>query len=51
MRPCAKNDENLPYLHKIAKRKSILGNKNMGLCLYMLILHPACTEGPSLIRK
>ena len=30
-----KNVERLPYLHKIAKRKFLVSNKNMGLCLYM----------------
>ena len=28
-----KNNEKLPYLHKITKRRFLVSNKNMGLCL------------------
>ena len=31
----SKNDEKLPYLHKITKKKFLVCNKNMGLCLYI----------------
>ena len=29
------NDEKLPYLHEITKRKFLVSDTNMGLCLYM----------------
>ena len=29
----SENDEKLPYLHKVTKRKFLVRNKNMGLCL------------------
>ena len=31
----SKNDEKLPYLHRITKRKFLVRNTNMGLCLYL----------------
>ena len=31
----SKNDEKLPYLHKIYKRKFVVIDKSMGLCLSM----------------
>ena len=29
------NDEKLPCLHELAKRKFVVSDKNMGLCLYI----------------
>ena len=31
----SKNDEKFPYLHKKAKRKSLVSNENLGLNLYI----------------
>ena len=31
----SKNNEKLPYLHKITKRKLLVSNKNMGQCLFI----------------
>ena len=32
------------YLHKITKRKCLVSNKNMGLCLNMLTLESRCNR-------
>ena len=31
----SKNDEKLPYLHRITERKFLVCNKHMGLCLHI----------------
>ena len=35
----SKNDEKLPYLHRVTKRWFLVINKKMGLCLYVFLLN------------
>ena len=35
----SKDDEKLPYLHKITKMEFLVNKKNMGICLFMLIYY------------
>ena len=46
------NDEKLPCLHELSKRKFLVNDKNMGLCLYILIVKVLYeTLGPVLLVK